>query len=63
MVQRTNIQLPDDVHKYLTGVAHERSMAGKRVSLSTVVSEICIIAVESMRKTDAERAGQVNNHG
>jgi hypothetical protein len=50
---RTYIQLDDDTHKYLTGVAHERTLAeGKHVSVSKVVSEICVIAVEEMRRRE-----------
>lgn len=63
MVQRTTIALSDDTHKYLSGVAHERSIAtGKRVSLNTVISEICNIAVEEMRATDAKAATEAR-HG
>lgn len=59
MVQRTTIALSDDTHKYLTGVAHERSMSGtRRVSLNTVIAEICDIAVDEMRKTDARRTAR-----
>lgn len=58
MMQRTTVALRGDTHKYLTGVAHERSQGGKRVSLNTVIAEICDIAVEEMKRTDAAAAAK-----
>jgi hypothetical protein len=56
MMTRTYVQLPDEVHTYLSGYAHEQSTrTSKRVSLSAVVVEICTIAVEEMKRKDAER--------
>ncbi len=53
---RTYIQLPDEVHAYLAGVAHEQSIqVGRRVSVSAVVQEICKVAVDEMRQREATR--------
>lgn len=58
MSKRTTIELPEDVHLYLVGYAHERSLVvGKRVSLNAVVTEICKVAVEELRKRDAADQG------
>lgn len=57
---RTYIQLPEDVHAYLAGVAHEQSLAGgRRVSVSAVVQEICKVAVDEMRQRETKGAPRV----